>query len=314
MEHVIETSGLTKHYGSGVLAVDNLNLKVRKGEVYGFLGPNGAGKTTTIRMLVGLMQPTSGSAVVMGAAPGHALSQIGSMVEGPAFYPYLSARDNLRAMALYSGIKAARVEVVLGQVDLTDRAHNKFSEFSLGMKQRLGVAAALLKEPSLLLLDEPSNGLDPQGIVEMREVVRGLGDAGHTVLLSSHQLGEVTLICDRVGIMRRGVMVAEGTVDEIRGDSMLIVSVDDKPRAGEVLTSMLGEASVHMDDGGFRLDVDRARATEVNRTLFQADVGVSELKFDERSLEDIFMELTEGGAPAGPATASAAAAAGEETS
>ncbi len=314
MEHVIETKGLTKRYASNVLAVDNLNLKVRKGEVYGFLGPNGAGKTTTIRMLVGLMQPTSGSSVVMGAAPGQALSQIGSMVEGPAFYPYLSARDNLRAMALYSGIKRDRVEVVLGQVDLTDRAHNKFSEFSLGMKQRLGVAAALLKEPSLLLLDEPSNGLDPQGIVEMREVVRGLGDAGHTVLLSSHQLGEVTLICDRVGIMRRGVMVAEGTVDEIRGESQLNVRVDDQTRAGEVLVGLLGSNSVHMVDGGFRLDVDRARATEVNRTLFQAGVGVSELRFDERSLEDIFMELTEGGVPAEPATVSAVEAAGEDRS
>ena len=311
MKLVIETHGLTKRYASGILAVDNLNLNVRQGEVYGFLGPNGAGKTTTIRMLVGLMQPTAGSAVVMGAVPGHALSQIGSMVEGPAFYPYLSARDNLRAMALYSGIKADRVEVVLSQVDLRDRADDRFSEFSLGMKQRLGVAAALLKEPPLLLLDEPSNGLDPQGIVEMRDVVRGLGNVGHTVMLSSHQLGEVTLICDRVGIMRRGVMVAEGTVDEIRGASRLSVRVDDQQRAGEVLVGLLGEKSVHMDDGGFQLDVDRARATEVNRTLFQAGVGVSELKFDERSLEDIFMELTEGGASAELAGVGAAPARGE---
>jgi ABC-2 type transport system ATP-binding protein len=308
MEFAIETQGLSKRYASDVLAVDKLNLKVRTGEVYGFLGPNGAGKTTTIRMLVGLMTPTAGKAVVMGVGPGHALSQIGSMVEGPAFYPYLSARDNLRAMALYSGIKSSRVEVVLKQVDLSDRAHNKFSQFSLGMKQRLGVAAALLKEPPLLLLDEPSNGLDPQGIVEMREVVRGLGTAGHTVLLSSHQLGEVTQVCDRVGIMRKGVMVAEGTVDEIRGENGVSVTVDDKQRAGEVLTRMFGAPAVHLENGGFRLDIDKTQAIEVNRTLFQAGIGVSELRSDERSLEDIFLELTEEAVPVVPVATTAAAA------
>jgi ABC-type multidrug transport system ATPase subunit len=308
MEFAIETNDLSKRYASDVLAVDKLNLKVRTGEVYGFLGPNGAGKTTTIRMLVGLMTPTSGNAVVMGVAPGHALSQIGSMVEGPAFYPYLSARDNLRAMALYSGIKQSRVEVVLGQVDLTDRAHNKFSQFSLGMKQRLGVAAALLKEPPLLMLDEPSNGLDPQGIVEMREVVRGLGSIGHTVLLSSHQLGEVTQVCDRVGIMRKGVIVAEGTVDEIRGENGVSVTVDDKQRAGEVLTRMLGAPAVHVENGGFRLDVDKTQAIVINRTLFQAGIGVSELRSDERSLEDIFLELTEEAVPIVSVATTAAAA------
>ena len=309
MELVIETHGLTKRYASGVLAVDNLNLKVRKGEVYGFLGPNGAGKTTTIRMLVGLMKPTAGNAVVMGAAPGKALSQIGSMVEGPAFYPYLSARDNLKVMARYSGISADQVEVVLGQVDLQDRAHDKFAEFSLGMKQRLGVAAALLKEPRLLLLDEPSNGLDPQGIAEMREVVRGLGTGDRTVLLSSHQLGEVTQICDRVGIMRHGVIVAEGTVDEVRGENGVTVRVDDQLRAGELLVRMLGAEHVHIDHGGLRLDIDKARAVEVNRALVQAGVGVSELKSEERSLEDIFLELTEDGAPEDVAIPIAAAAA-----
>src|SRR5258708_36360122 len=160
-----------------------------------------------MRILVGLMRPTGGSAVVVGTAPGHALAQVGSLVEAPAFYPYLSGRDNLEVLAHYSGTPASRAETVLAEVDLLDRAGHKYSTYSLGMKQRLGVAAALLKDPQLLILDEPSNGLDPQGIVEMRDLVRNLGKGERTVLLSSHQLAEVEQICDRVGVILTGKMV-----------------------------------------------------------------------------------------------------------
>jgi ABC-type multidrug transport system ATPase subunit len=265
---------------------------VRQGEVYGFLGPNGAGKTTTMRILVGLMRPTGGSAVVVGTAPGHSLAKVGSLVEAPAFYPYLSARDNLKALASYAGVPGSRIETVLTEVDLTDRAHDKYSSFSLGMKQRLGVAAALLKDPQLLILDEPSNGLDPQGIVEMRDLVRNLGKGERTVLLSSHQLAEVEQICDRVGVILRGKMVAEGTVAELRGQTGLALTAEPEQAAGEALVRLLGPEAVHFDDDGFRLDVPPGRAAEINRALVTAGIDVSELRPAARSLEDIFLQLT----------------------
>ncbi|HTE60937.1 MAG TPA: ATP-binding cassette domain-containing protein, partial [Solirubrobacteraceae bacterium] len=185
---VIETRGLTKRYGDAIVAVDDLELRVRRGEVYGFLGPNGAGKTTTLRMLLGLVRPTSGTAAVLGAPPGspEGLARIGALVEAPAFYPYLSGRDNLRVLAGYAGVPEDRVEAVLDEVRLSDRAADRSSTYSLGMKQRLGVAAALLKDPELLILDEPTNGLDPGGMAEMRAFIRSLGEGGRTVVLSSH--------------------------------------------------------------------------------------------------------------------------------
>jgi ABC-2 type transport system ATP-binding protein len=278
---------------------------VRTGEVYGFLGPNGAGKTTTMRMLVGLMRPTSGSAVVVGSAPGRRLEQVGSLVEAPAFYPYLSARDNLGVLARLAGIAADRITKVLDEVDLIDRAGDKYSTYSLGMKQRLGVAAALLKDPALLILDEPSNGLDPQGIVEMRDLVRNLGKGERTVLLSSHQLAEVEQICDRVGVILRGHMVAEGTVDELRGQTGLTITAAPEQAAGEALVRMLGPDVVHLEDGKFRLDIPPTRAAEVNRSLVTAGVDVSELRSSERSLEDIFLQLTGDGLEAGATPAEA---------
>jgi ABC-type multidrug transport system ATPase subunit len=293
---LVETHGLTKRYGSGILAVDGLDLSVKRGEVYGFLGPNGAGKTTTMRILVGLMRPTSGTAVVAGAAPGKALSRIGSLVESPAFYPYLSARDNLLVLTRYAGVPEARIDPVLEEVDLTDRARDKYSTYSLGMKQRLGVAAALLKDPELLILDEPSNGLDPQGIAEMRELVRGIGKGERTVLLSSHQLNEVEQICDRVGVIVKGKLVAEGTLEELRGQTGLTIVASPEQRAGELLVKLLSPDVVHFEGGKFRIDIDPSRAAELNRTLVREGIDVSELRPSERSLEEIFFALTGDGA------------------
>jgi ABC-type multidrug transport system ATPase subunit len=308
IELLIETHGLTKRYRSGILAVDGLDLKVERGEVYGFLGPNGAGKTTTMRMLVGLMRPTSGSAVVAGAPPGKALARVGSLVEAPAFYPYLSAWDNLRLLTRYADVPEDRIGVVLDEVDLRDRAGDKYSTFSLGMKQRLGVAAALLKDPDLLILDEPSNGLDPQGIAEMRELVRGVGRGDRTVLLSSHQLNEVEQVCDRVGVIAKGQLVAEGTLEELRGQTGLIVAAAPAQRAGELLTRLLSPDIVHFEDGKLRIDIDPSRAAEINRTLVRDGIDVSELRPAQRSLEDIFFALTGDGA-SGAAAAPAAPAA-----
>ena len=294
----VETHGLTKRYATGVLAVNNLDLRVRTGEVYGFLGPNGAGKTTTLRMLSGLLRPTSGSATVAGGAPGSpaSLAQLGAMVETPAFYPYLSGRDNLRVMARYASVPKSRIEPVLEQVDMTDRARHKFKTYSTGMKQRLGVASALLKDPQLLILDEPTSGLDPQGTVEMRDLIKALRTGGRTVLLSSHLLNEVELTCDRVGVIAKGQLVAEGTVDELRarsGGRSLLVRATPPDQARRLLESILKPDQVRLRDGLFTLSVDPSQAAAINRRLVADGLDVSELGVAEQSLEDVFLQLTE---------------------
>jgi ABC-type multidrug transport system ATPase subunit len=294
-DNIVETRGLSKRYGSGILAVDDLDLNVRRGEVYGFLGPNGAGKTTTLRMLVGLIRPTSGSARVVGHDPGSpaGLARIGCLVENPAFYPYLSGRDNLRVVARYAGVPDSGIDEALEEVELLSRAGDKFGTYSLGMKQRLGVAAALIKQPDLLILDEPTNGLDPQGMVEMRQLLRTIGQGGRTVLLSSHLLGEVEQICQRVGVIQSGRIVAEGTLDELRGDSGgLLVRAAPVERAQTLLVALVGEDAVSQKDGAFSLRTDPGRAGELNTRLVQAGVTVSELRARERSLEEVFLTLT----------------------
>ncbi|HET6744205.1 MAG TPA: ABC transporter ATP-binding protein [Kribbella sp.] len=290
MDALVEVSGLTKRYGD-TLAVDGVDLTVLPGEVYGFLGPNGAGKTTTLRILTGLIAPTSGTVRVLGGRPGDAgvLGRTGSMIESPAFYPYLSGLDNLRLLAEYAAVSRERIDEVLELVDLTERAQDRFSTYSLGMKQRLGVAAALLKDPELVILDEPTNGLDPAGMRDMRRLIRDLGSGGRTVVLSSHLLGEVQQICDRVGIINAGRMVAEHNVDELRGEQELVVRAAPKDQAQNILTRF---GSVHRYDDTLRVQMDPAKAAEVNRTLVEAGVEVSELRTTERALEDIFFELT----------------------
>ena len=291
---VVETRGLTKHFGA-IVAVQSLDLNVRRGEVYGFLGPNGAGKTTTLRMLLGLIRPTAGSARVVGADPGSpaCLGKIGAIVETPAFYPYLSGYENLRVLAGICGVPASRIAPALDEVELTPRARHKFGTYSMGMKQRLGVAAALLKEPELLILDEPTNGLDPQGMADMRKLITELGQGRRTVLISSHLLNEVELMCTRVGVIQRGRMVAEGTIDELRGAAHLSIRAAPADRARILLEAEAGLSNVSVDgDGAFRVSVDVSRAAEINRKLVEAGIAVSELGAGERSLEEVFMELT----------------------
>ena len=290
---LVEVTGLTKRYGD-TLAVDGVDLTVLPGEVYGFLGPNGAGKTTTLRILTGLIAPTSGDVRVLGGSPGQAdvLGRTGSMIESPAFYPYLSGLDNLRLLAEYAEVPRRKIDEVLELVDLTDRARDRFSTYSLGMKQRLGVAAALLKDPELVILDEPTNGLDPAGMRDMRRLIRELGSGGHTVLLSSHLLGEVQQICDRVGIINSGRMVAEHNVEELRGEQELIVRAAPREKAQSILTDFLGAGTVHQYDETLRVKVRPDKAAEVNRILVEAGIAVSELHSTERALEDVFFELT----------------------
>ena len=289
----VETTRLTKRYGT-LTAVDALTLQVRAGEVYGFLGPNGAGKTTTLRMLLGLIRPTSGQVRLFGRAPGERghLDRVGALVEGPAFYPYLSGRDNLRVAARHARVPGHRIAAVLDQVDLTGRAADRYAAYSLGMKQRLGVAAALLKDPRLVILDEPTNGLDPAGMADMRLLVRRLGAAGCTVLLSSHLMTEVQELCDRVGVVAHGRLVAESTVADLRGDRTLRIVADPPETAAAVLRARCGAGAVRVVDGGLDVTAAPHRAAALNAELVAAGVAVSELTVRERSLEQAFLDLT----------------------
>ena len=291
---MVETTGLTKAYGRRVVAVDGLDLAVARGEVYGFLGPNGAGKTTTLRMLLGLIRPTAGAMRVLGRPPGdpEGLARVGAMVEAPAFYPYLSGRDNLRVVARYAGVPEEGAQAALELVELEARGGDRFGTYSQGMKQRLGVAAALLKDPELLILDEPTNGLDPAGMADMRALIRRLGTGERTVLLSSHLLGEVQQVCDRVGVISRGRVIAEGTVEELRGRGALLVRAEPLEEARARVARLLGAGNVEILDGTLRVNAEPADASRVNRELVSARVAVSELRRVERTLEEVFLKLT----------------------
>jgi len=292
---VIATDRVSKHYEKGIVAVDELSLHVRRGEVYGFVGPNGAGKTTTLRMITGLIRPTSGSISVLGAPAGssNALRGVGAMIEEPAFYPYLSGRDNLRVMALHASIPATRITEVLEQVELASRGGDAYRTYSMGMKQRLALAAALLKDPELLILDEPTNGLDPEGIAEMRGLIRGLGTGRRTVLLSSHLMSEVEQICDRVGVIRQGQLVAEGPVDELRGHPQLHVTATPIEQARALLTGMSEVSAVREQDGVLHVSTDPRHAAEINRRLVYAGIDVSEIRAAAQSLEQVFFKLVQ---------------------
>jgi len=295
MDFAIETDGLTKRYSEHILAVDGVTLRVRRGEVYGFVGPNGAGKTTTMRMLVGLIRPSAGQARVLGKPPGSpdSLARVGAMIEAPGFYPFLSGRDNLRVMARHAGVPEKRLDAVLEQVGLADRAGDPFGTYSMGMKQRLGLAAALLKDPELLILDEPTSGLDPEGIAEMRDFVRQLTQGERTVFLSSHLMTEVEQICDRIGIIRRGRLVAEGTLDELRGQPELHLRATPIDRARRMVESLPYVERLIADDGKLVLTMDLQRAGELNRQLVSADVEVTELTPARTSLEEVYFDLVQ---------------------
>jgi len=293
---VIQTTELSKRYGQDILAVDGLSMNVERGEVYGFVGPNGSGKTTTLRMLLGLVRPTSGSCEVLGARPGkpETLSRVGALVESPSFYPYLSGRDNLRVLARHAGVPYSHIEPALAEVELTKRAGDRFKTYSLGMKQRLGMAAALLKDPELLILDEPTNGLDPAGMAEMRHLIRNLGKGNRTVLLSSHLMGELEQICDRVGVVKDGRIITEGTLEGLRRGERIKLRAQPVDQTRQVLESLAGVGRIELTDANvFLVEADTSRTAEINRELVAAGVEVSELCTVRLSLESVFLSLTE---------------------
>ena len=303
---VVETTGLTKRYRGGQLAVDGLNLAVPRGSVFGFLGPNGSGKTTTIRMLLGLIEPTHGHARLLGepmpSAARRVLPRVGALIEGPALYGFLSGRDNLLRYDAADPTadprtRRARVAAALDRVGLTAAAGKKAKAYSLGMKQRLGLAAALLQPRRLLVLDEPTNGLDPQGMREIRTLVRELASDGTTVFLSSHLLDEIEQVCTDVAVMAKGRLLTQDPVAELAAGARgrLVVTTPDTADAARVLKEQ-GVADVIVDEEAGRVTAeppppDRDLA-ELNTALVTAGVRVRGFALERASLEDAFVALT----------------------
>jgi ABC-2 type transport system ATP-binding protein len=299
---VIEVEGLRKEYrrlrGGTTVAVDRLDLSVAEGGVFGFLGPNGAGKTTTIRCLLGLIRPTAGRCGLLGADPSRDLwrvvGQVGSIVETPALFPRFSGRGNLRLLGRLEGIGPATVDTILERVGLAERAHHQVRTYSLGMKQRLGIGAALLKDPAVLILDEPANGLDPAGIKEVRDLIRSLGAEGRTVFVSSHQLAEVQQIADRVAILSNGRAVAAGSVADVLAQGRprgLLVRLPDLRAGLDALRAAKIEAT--LDGDALRVALPPEDAARVTQTLARKKLYLTELRPQEISLETVFLELTE---------------------
>ncbi len=298
----IEVLGLRKSYrrrlGRPSIAVDGLHLRVPTGGVYGFLGPNGSGKTTTIRCLLGLVRPDEGRCRILGSDVRKGLSdvvdRVGSIVETPTFFGGFSGRDNLDLLAKARGFPKARIDEAIERVGLSDRSEDRFRTYSLGMKQRLGLAAVLLKDPEVLVLDEPANGLDPAGLKEIRDLLRSLADEGRTVFLSSHLLGEVQMICDQVAILSRGRCIAQGPVEEVlsvRGGSAFVVRTERIARAKAVLKNA-GFPATFRGDKSLRVVCRDDDASEITRALADEGIYLTELRAEEISLEAVFLELT----------------------
>jgi ABC-2 type transport system ATP-binding protein len=298
METTIASTALTKRYGDR-LAVDALDLEVRAGEVFGLLGPNGAGKTTTMRMLLGLIRPDSGTAAVLGESlpPSRRLTEIGAMIEEPAFHPQLSGRENLRVLSdLGTAVSAERIAETLETVGLTPSDGRRVRTYSQGMRQRLGLAAALLRRPRLLILDEPTNGLDPAGIREFRLLMRDLADAGTTVVLSSHLLNEVEQVCDRVAIMCRGRLAALGTPAELGGGTVGVqITVRPADLAG-ALAALAAFGATSGDAGTHHtaLHANAADGRTVISTLAAAGIYPESVTAQRTGLEGLYLNITGG--------------------
>ncbi len=296
----LEVRGLVKRYGS-LTAVDGVDLTIQPGDVYGYLGPNGAGKTTSLRMMLGLIRPTAGTVRVFGRDPWasvRALDGVAGFVEAPTFYPYLTARRNLRLLAAYDGDgSTARIDRALDTVELADRQRDRVGGYSHGMRQRLGIAAALLRDPKLLLLDEPTTGLDPGGMRDMRELIRRLAHEGITIMLSSHLLAEVEEVCNRVGIVQRGKIVYEGEIAALKqsAGTLYALQTTDDDRALGVCRTFEGISDVHERDGKVWFTAESGQAVAaLSRSLIESGALIHALEPQSARLEDLFFSLTEG--------------------
>jgi ABC-2 type transport system ATP-binding protein len=295
----VSTAGLSKRFGDRTV-VDGLDLAIPRGSVCGFVGPNGAGKTTTIRMLLGLIRPTSGTGSILGGGledPASYLHRVGALIESPAFYPQLSGRDNLKTLARLGRIPSSAIDPVLDRTGMTARAGDKYRTYSLGMKQRLGIAAALLPDPELLILDEPANGLDPAGIVEMRHLIRSFSDDGITVLVSSHLISEIEQVCDHVVMIRGGQLVYQGPVAELAAGQRpdIVVSPEhaaDLGHLAEILERSGLPVTTRADDGTAVVPASDVSAADLNRLAARDGITLRQISERTHSLEDVFFELT----------------------
>lgn len=296
---ILRTSGLTKRFGT-LKAIDDLNIEIRRGEVFGFLGPNGAGKSTTVGMILNLVAPTSGSIEIFGhnlkADPWAALRRIGAVIETPAFYPYLTGWDNLEVLTMsIGGIPKSKITEVLQRVNLLDRAKDKYGNYSLGMKQRLGIASTLLRDPELIILDEPTNGLDPAGVKEIRDLIPQLAHENRAVLLCSHLLHEVELVCDRVTIIKQGVTLTTASIQDLLAqDQAMEIKVNDLAKATEILSGFTWIKSIKTEDDTLIVEALPEMASYVNQALAERGLFASELVNRSNSLEHIFLQLTGG--------------------
>ena len=294
----ISVSDLTKIYGEQT-AISHATFEVPLGSVCGFVGPNGSGKTTTIRMLLGLITPTGGSGTVLGEdirSPEKYLSKVGAMIEGPAFYPMLSGRENLKVLADLGGFPHERVDLLLEKVGLGERGSSKFKTYSLGMKQRLGIAAALLPEPQLLILDEPTNGLDPNGIQEIRELIKELAENGTSVFVSSHILSELEMISEYLVMLRKGKVIFSGRTQDLLGNQKPITSAKPEYQVDlnklVMIVKELGYQA-RVENGAIYIPVGAEIGAVLNRAAFQAGVTLSSISTQQPTLEETFFEMTE---------------------
>jgi ABC-2 type transport system ATP-binding protein len=301
----VEVRGLVKEYGQ-LRAVDGVDITINEGDVYGYLGPNGAGKTTSLRMMLGLITPTAGTVRLFGRNPietVHALEGVAGFVEAPTFYPYMTGRRNLELLAAFDGGGASeRIDEALHTVELADRAGDRVGGYSHGMRQRLGIAGALLRSPKLLLLDEPATGLDPAGMRDMRLLIRRLADHGMTVVLSSHLLAEVEELCNRVAIVRSGRIVYEGLISELKrgaGAVYRLATTDDE-RAIAICRAQPGISEVRIEHGHICFTADEPAVAELSQALVEAGALIHALAPQTVTLEDLFFSLTEGTAAVTP--------------
>lgn len=292
METVLEIKNLSKHYGR-IKAVDGLNLKVERGNVFGILGPNGSGKTTTLGMILSVINQTSGDFLWFGkASTKDTRKRIGAILEHPIFYPYLTAVQNLRIVCDIKEVPYSRIDEVLTQVGLHERQEDKFKTYSLGMKQRLSIASALLCDPEVMLLDEPTNGLDPQGIAEIRELIVDIANSGKTILLASHLLDEVQKVCTHFAVLRRGKLMHSGLVEDVSKGATMIEVKADADNLQEVLeaSGMATKVKRELDKYTMTMN-DGYSATDVNAYLFKNDITAKHLLLKTRSLEQQFLEI-----------------------
>ncbi|HET9487692.1 MAG TPA: ABC transporter ATP-binding protein [Chryseosolibacter sp.] len=295
METVLSISNLTKHFGR-IKAVNNLNLEVRRGQVFGMLGPNGSGKTTTLGMLMGVVNPTDGDFSWFGEPPNNQVrKKIGAVLEHPIFYPYLTGQQNLELNSLIKECPPENIPHVLELVELTERRNDKYKTYSLGMKQRLAIASALLNDPTVLILDEPTNGLDPMGIAEIRELIKRIAANGKTIILASHLLDEVQKVCTHFAVLKKGNLIHTGPVGSVGQGSETVEVFSDNPAFYDVLKSFTGAQSINRENGSFHVALhDGFHSKDLNQFLFEKGVVASHLVTKKKSLEKEFLEILAG--------------------